>query len=608
MHRLKSAALTVAALAAILSTACAPIQPITANAAAVPQSTAATQAVTPSTPVAAAPVSSVASVSPGSVDPATLLTATIRLGDPITIDGAGAAVSGNTVTVTAGGTYRLTGTLGDGQVVVAAKNSEAVQLILDGAGITSSTSAPVYVKSAKSAVIVLADGSTNYLADGASRPVDASGSDEPNAALYSVVDLTIGGNGSLAVDGRYNDGIASKDDLDITGGSIAVTSVADGIRGRDSLKIDGGNVVVNAGKDGLKSSNDEDPEKGVVTISAGTIQVTAREDGIQAETDVAISGGTIAISTGGGSTVTPSADVSAKGIKGTAAVAIDGGSITIDAADDALHSNGSLAVRGGTLLLASADDGMHADVTLDITGGAITVANAYEGIESARITIADGTVRVTSRDDALNGAGGSDGATVAGRPGQNSAGAATDYRLTISGGYVVIDSGGDGLDANGTIEMTGGVAIVHGPTQSGNGAIDYDRGFTITGGTLIAAGSAGMAQAPGSTSTQPSVQLFLPSSQPAGTLVYIGTASGEELLTFAPTKAFQSLVVSSAELEAGTAYVAHTGGSSTGTVADGLYSGGAYTAGDQVASFTVAGAVTTAGSAPPAPGRGGRPR
>jgi hypothetical protein len=449
-------------------------------------------------------------------------------------------------------------------------------------------------------------GSQNYLAD-AARVAGAAGPDEPNAALYSEVDLAIAGNGALVVDGRYDDGIASKDDLAIAAGAIAVTSVGDGIRGRDSLSVDGGTIAVIAGKDGLKSSNGEDPDKGVVTINAGTIQVTAREDGIQAETDVAIHGGTIAISACGGSTVTPSEDVSAKGIKGAVDVTIDGGTIAIDASDDAIHSNGSLAVRSGTLVLATGDDGMHADATLDVAGGEIPIARSYEGIESASIAIADGIVRVTSRDDALNGAGGSGGATVPGRPGQNGAGAA-NYRLTISGGYLVVDSGGDGLDSNETIEMTDGVAIVNGPTQNGNGAIDYDRGFTITGGTLIAAGSAGMAQAPGAASTQPSVQVFFPSAQPAGTMLHIGMTRGDEVLTFVPTKSYQSLVVSAPELEHGTSYVVQTGGTSTGTATDGVYSGGTYTAGTEIASFTVAGAVTTAGTAPAGPGRFGGPR
>ena len=232
----------------------------------------------------------------------------------------------------------------------------------------------------------------------------------------------------------------------------------------------------------------------------------------QADTEVAISGGAIAISAGGGSGATPSADVSAKGIKGKVDVAIDGGTISVDAADDAIHSNGSLAVRGGTLVLASADDGMHADATLDVSGGEITITNSYGRIESARIAIAEGQVRIRSRDDGLNVAGGVDGSAVTGRPGQNSFSASSDYHLAISGGYILIDSDTDGIDANGSIDMTGGVAIVHGPTAPRDGAIDYDRGFTISGGTLIAAGSAGMARAPGPTSTQPSVQITFPSS------------------------------------------------------------------------------------------------
>ena len=603
MNRFSSLAVTAVALTAILSSACAPVQP----AASTSGGQAATQPPAISKPLTTTTVAAVASSAPVTVSTATTPATSIRLGDQIIVEGVGAEVAGSTVTITAGGSYRLSGSLPDGQVIVAARNSETVQLILNGADIASSSSAPVFVKSAKSATLVLEDGSVNVLADGATRPATAAGEDEPNVALYSAVDLAVSGGGSLVVNARYNDGIASKDDLRVTSGTIAVTSVADGIRGRDSLSIDGGTITVNAGKDGLKSSNDEDPEKGVVAITGGSIQVTAQGDGIQAETDVAISGGTIAILAGGGSAAgSPVADVSAKGIKGTVDVTIDGGNITVDAADDAVHSNGSLTIRGGTLLLATADDGMHADATLDIAGGEITIATSNEGIESARIAISDGQIRLSSRDDGLNAAGGEGESAAPGRPGQPSA--ASNYHLAISGGYVMIDAAGDGLDANGTIDMTGGTVIVHGPSAQNNAAIDYDRAFNISGGTLIAAGSAGMAQAPSTTSTQPSVLVGLPASQAAGTIVHLGTASGAELVTFAPNKAYQSLVVSSPALEQGAAYLVHTGGSSTGAATDGLYAGGAYTSGSQVASFTVAGAVTNAGVATAGPGRPGGPR
>jgi hypothetical protein len=612
-HRLTTGAMTLAALATVIATACTPLQAATSARPAAAQTTVtATTAVTQPAPaaVAAAPASSVpagtaAQSAALTVDPAAAPATTIRLGDAIAVEGVGATVNGNTVTISAGGIYRLSGTLADGQVVVAAKSSETVQLTLDGVDLASSTNAPIYVKSAKSASIALADGSQNRLVDGVSRPPSA---EEPNAALYSEVDLTIGGSGALTVDGRFNDGIASKDDLTVENGSITVTSVADGVRGRDRLDIAGGTIAVTAGKDGLKSSNDEDPERGVVSIAGGLVQVTAGGDGIQAETDVAISGGTLAITSGGGSSVTPSADVSAKGIKASVDVTITGGTITVDSADDAVHSNGSLAVRGGTLTLASADDGMHADATLEIAGGDVTITRSYEGIESARIAISDGTVRVSSRDDGLNVAGGADSSAVNGRPGQNSFSASTNNLLSISGGYVVVDSIGDGLDANGAIEMSGGTVVVHGPAERMNGAIDYDRGFTITGGTLIAAGSAGMAQAPGTTSTQPSVLVTLPAAQPAGAVFQLGTASGEALVTFAPNRAYQFIVVSSAELEQGMDYVVQAGGSATGAATDGLYADGAYSGGAQAASFTVAGAVTQAGTAPMGPGGRGAPR
>jgi len=188
------------------------------------------------------------------------------------------------------------------------------------------------------------------------------------------------------------------------------------------------------------------------------------------------------------------------------------------------------------------------------------------------------------------------------RPGQDSFNASSDNYLEVSGGYVAVDALGDGLDINGSIAITGGVVIVHGPTSSGNGALDYYGACDVTGGLVVAAGSIGMAQGPSVSSTQRSVMVNLTSSLPAGTVFHIETADGEEVLTFAPTKAYQSVVFSSPDLEDGAAYAVFTGGSSTGTVVDGLYSGGEYTAGTHYAEFTVSGVITTVGSARVGPG------
>jgi hypothetical protein len=158
--------------------------------------------------------------------------------------------------------------------------------------------------------------------------------------------------------------------------------------------------------------------------------------------------------------------------------------------------------------------------------------------------------------------------------------------------------------------MNDGVVLVNGPTGNGDGAIDYDGTFTMNGGYLVAAGSSGMAQAPSSSSTQYSVLVNLSSAQSAGTLFHIQTQAGDEVLTFVPTKTYQSVAFSSPELANGTTYEVYTGGRSTGTITDGLYAGGTYTPGAQVASFTISSMVTVVGSpggGPGGPGGRGRP-
>jgi hypothetical protein len=278
-------------------------------------------------------------------------------------------------------------------------------------------------------------------------------------------------------------------------------------------------------------------------------------------------------------------------------ITITGGTVNIDSSDDALHSNDSLTIYDGEIVLASGDDGIHADATLEINGGNLTITKSYEGIESATVTINDGTIHIVSSDDAINVAGGADGSSIDGRPGQNAFATSGSYHLYINGGYIAIDAGGDGLDSNGSITMTQGTVLVNGPTNDGNSALDYIGTFDITGGFLVATGSSGMAEAPSASSTQYSILYSFQSQQAAGTLVHIETEDGQAVLTFVPTKTYQSVVLSSPELENGSTDVLYTGGSSTDTVTDGLYTDGTYTAGTQVASLTISGMVTTAGSA-----------
>ncbi len=514
--------------------------------------------------------------------------------DSITVDGTGASASGSIATITSAGTYSISGTLTDGRIIVNTQDQETVKLVLNGINIYSSTNAPLSIMSAENTIIELADNTENYITDANSYIFENAETDEPDAALFSKSDLTIQGSGSLIVDANYNDGIASKDGLVIAGGTINISSTDDGIRGKDYLLVQAGMITVNAGGDGLKSTNDEDTTKGYISIEDGSINITAAGDAIQAETDVTISGGQFTLTSGGGSSNTVISDLSAKGIKAAVAITIDDGIFTINSADDAIHSSANISINGGSIAASSGDDGIHADTTLVINGGDIRISKSYEGIESADVTINAGNIHIVSSDDGLNVAGGVDGSSTNGRPGQNDFNPSGNNYLYINGGYIVINSVGDGVDVNGSVEMTDGKLIVNGPVDNGNGPLDYDGTFKITGGFIVAAGSSGMAQAPNTSSTpiQYSLLMKFSASQSAGTLVHIRNSAGTGILTFAPAKRYQSIAFSSPELAAGSAYEVYLGGSSTGTNTDGLYEGGTYTPGTRYAGFTVSGIVT----------------
>jgi hypothetical protein len=539
----------------------------------------------------------------------------VLTGNAITATGDGVTINGSIAMVTSAGTYSLSGSLIDGQIVVDTQDQQVVRLILNGVDIHNTTGAAINILNAQKTIIVLADDTENTITDGKTYTFKDPTATEPNAAIFSKSDLTIFGGGSLTVNGNYNDAIASKDGLIIAGGTITVNAVDDGIRGKDYLVVEDGKITIIAGGDGLKSDNEEDPSKGYIAATTGVFNITSSGDAIQAQTDLLITDGEFKLTTGGGSKASLASNSSAKGIDGNVNVLINDGTFDLDTADDSVHSNASLTINGGSYSIATGDDGMHADATLEINGGDINITQSYEGIESAVITINGGSIHVVSSDDGINVAGGNDGSGMIqgmrpGGPQRPGAAPAQDtstytgkFFLYIHGGYiVVVDAAGDGIDVNGAIEMTDGVVIVNGPTQQMNGALDYDAYFKMTGGFLVAVGSSGMAQAPGATSSQASALIYFNSTLPANTLVHIQNNAGEDILTFSPTKQYQSVAFSSPELVNGGTYAIYTGGSSPGTQNDGLYQDAAYQPGTQFTTFTITGAVTTVGSA------GGRQR
>lgn len=525
-------------------------------------------------------------------------------GGSATSDADGVEIDGSTVTITQGGAYRISGTLDDGQIVVAAGEDDQVRLILDNADLTSSTGAPLVIEEADDVVIELAEGSDNYVAD--AEQYGDEGEDAPNAAIYSTADLAITGSGALTVEGNSNDGITSKDGLVIESGDITVTAVDDGIRGKDHLVLTGGSLTVTAGGDGLKSDNEADAGRGYILLSGGTVDVTAGGDGIDAAQDALVDGADVSVISGGGNEASLADDVSAKGIKAGTALVIGSGTVNVDSADDALHSNGLVAIPGGDVTVAAGDDGVHADGTLDLEGGNVTVVASYEGLEGSDILIASGQIDLTSTDDAINAALTADDAVEQQSRADGSGGGfgteeVGDFSFIVTGGTILVDAQGDGLDSNGSIDIQGGEILVAGPTTDGEAPMDANGTFTISGGDLLAYGSSGMASAPDLDSEQVSVFFLLDSTQASGSDVELVSSDGTVLASFDATRDFASVVWSGADLTEGDDVTLVVDGTEVATATAGDYEEGEASGG--MGGTGGPGGPGGAGGMPAAPGQ-----
>ncbi|MBQ3202623.1 MAG: carbohydrate-binding domain-containing protein [Clostridia bacterium] len=514
-------------------------------------------------------------------------------------------ISGSTVTITEEATYVLSGELSDGMLIVQAPETAKLQLVFNGVHITSQTSAALYIAEADKVFVTLAEGSMNSLTNGGSfTAIDENNID---AALFSKQDLTLNGSGTLTVTSPVGHGIVCKDDLVITGGSYTVNSASHGLDANDSVRISEATLTIDAGKDAIHAENSEDAEKGFIYISSGTIKAEAEGDGIAAGAYVQIADGTIDLLVGGGSengskassdnfggfmgggpgggghggggpggrypndmqssnTTTEESSTSMKGLKAASGLLVSNGNITINSADDAVHSDASVAINGGTFTIASGDDAIHAEDTLTVTAGKIVISECYEGLEALHIDVQGGDVQLVARDDGLNAAGGTDqSGTTGGRDGAFGGGPGggrggmgggmssnSNGTIKISGGNLHINSSGDGIDANGTVEISGGYTVVVGPTQGDTATLDYDKSATITGGTFIGTGASGMAQT--FSDSEQGVIAVSVGSQSAGTQIVLKDQSGKTIMQHAPELSFAVVIFSGPELVKGETY------------------------------------------------------
>ena len=536
-------------------------------------------------------------------------------GSSASVDGSGAAVDGSTVTISSEGTYIISGELSSGRIVVDASDDAKVQLVLAGATIHNENGPAIYAKNVDKCFVTLADGTQNSFSDGTDYTLEDD-SDEPYATLFCRCDLTINGTGALNVTANYCHGICSKDDLVVTGGTLNVTAVEDCLRGRDCVKIADGSFSLVSGGDGIKSNKDTEATQGFVSITGGTFSINAGDDAVQAKTYIGITDG----------------------------------AFSVTSADDAFHSDLQMAIAGGEFTVSAGDDAFHAETELAVDGGTIDVISCCEGLEAKKVYVNGGDTSIVASDDAVNssaaalsdssdddedandsGAPGEPGITVNGetpgkggpaaggspvdggsfpggsKGGGNRGGApgagSSDCLIQVNGGTLVLDSVGDAIDSNGSVEITGGVVLVNGPSSDGDGAFDYDSEATVSGGTVLMIGSSRMAQS-FSGGTQPFLYTANVSGS-AGDTVAIVDANGSVIASITATKQFGMVLASSPKFTEGGEYTLVIDGVLTNADAHGYTDFGTVSGGSSTsatASTTPSSSVGGMGSGPGAVG------
>lgn len=454
---------------------------------------------------------------------------TIDLSNPTATDGV--TVSDGVITITKAGNYRLSGTY-SGQVKVEVADSDMVRLILDNATITNSTGAAINVVEADEVVIYTASGSTNTVSDGSSYSDTASGS--PDAAIYSKSDLTLAGEGTLKVEGKYEEGIHTTDGLVIASGTLEVTAANTGIKGKDYVDILDGTVTVTATKDGIKATNDTDGNRGWVRLSGGTVNISAGDDGFKAERVLEISGGTLNITE------------SNEGIEAQYINILDG-TVNVTSSDDGINASYSTSSSSSTESTSSSTT-QTSQTAQNTQSGQSAQGNAAQGGQPP----AGGQAPSGNMGQPPAGGGG-------GMGGGGGTFEVVDATINIAGGTVTVNANGDGIDSNGTATLSGGTLIVNGPFTGGNASLDTNGDLLLNGTTVTAGNSGDMFEAPSTNSTSGYVKLTNLSNVSSGTTIQVADSSGKVVANYKVTNSNTALIlVSNANITKGQRYTVYT--------------------------------------------------
>lgn len=490
-------------------------------------------------------------------------------GDYAETDSKNVVTDGAGVTIVGGGVYLLSGTLYDGSIIIDSQDGAAVRLFFDGVDITSSDFSALYIKQSEKTVISLIPETENILTDGAVYSEEKLTDAKPSAALYSKDDLVINGSGSLTVNGNYKDGIKANDTLKITEAKFTVNAADNGIKVNDCIAVIDSDISVTSSGDSIKCDHEEE-KNGFIAIENSALALLSGGDGISASSAVYINDSSATVTAGGGSENAEKRrngmpgrfgfdnrsdsenETSTKAIKAGTDVEINGGSFVLNSKDDAIHSNRDVNVESGVFEIASGDDALHADRTLTVCPDSMNISKCYEGLEGAYVIINGGDIKIISDDDGINATGENDTGRMymPGDAGDEKT-SEEDIWLTVNGGHVYIETSGDGFDSNGSALINGGFLEIYGPQDGGNGSIDVgDGGYVLimNGGSLLAAGSADMAEHPTDVSAQRSTAFYLDEEYSAGSKITLKDSNGNEIISGTSAKSFEWVCISAESL------------------------------------------------------------
>ena len=469
-----------------------------------------------------------------------------------TVTGQGASFSGQTLTITQGGTYVLTGSGKNIKLVVEAADTDQVHLVfqnltLEGEG------ALLRINKAQEVVISLTEGSQNALTES-----QASDDEEVKATIHSQVPLTLNGTGNLTLTALTKNALEVEDDLKVLGGTYTVKAANHGFKAEGALAIEAATLTIEAGKDGLHAEHDETTERANISLNPTQLSIAAIEDGVDAGNELTIKGGTITVSQ------------SEEGLEARVIRQL-GGDVTIKSSDDGVNaSTGSSSKTSDTSTTSKTSDANTTSNTAD-TSSSASQATTDSATASIAASQATATPVATSQADQANkdknqtppAPPAGQAPPQGGQPPQNGQGPGgmppggqeesdPSLQIILEGGTLTIDAEGDGIDSNGTVTINGGSLVVNGSIQGGNGPLDASGDITITGGTVWALGTSDMLQGFAQGSTQASITANIAGT--AGQTLIILDANGKEVARQTASKDFQAVIMSSADLVDGQTY------------------------------------------------------